>query len=336
MLLGCVLPDYRVFDDTTNAQTDDPAKPMDPPGSLLGSSLEGAPEGCNTCLAQNCQAQRAQCGDSCKQLKYPMSPAWDMKDDQDEFARCIVRECADACQTAWGCVGKYAFTEPSAAYNVTVRVTEANSDTPLKGAKVSACQGSDPGCSVGAGMESSSISDDDGKVTLTLRSDFFGYFLVDAGDAYFPTTFMSSQPTYRLDSSFTINVFPKLWLDLVLSQLMVKRADMTGFLIFRAENCLPLRYIGDAEINAEAEGVAVSFTPQGADTSRTFYTTYSRVVDPSANSTQAGGNSFGGAVNLPPAASSVVGSHDGRTIANATVRIRADALGLVMLVPNAR
>ena len=45
---------------------------------------------------------------------------------------------------------------------------------------------------------------------------------------------------------------------------------------------------------------------------------------------------YGGAFNLPPGAATVIGSWNNMDIANAGLPMRADTLGLVFLVPNAR
>jgi hypothetical protein len=332
VLVGCVLPEYRVFD--SNTPSDTTMSPNMVPPSKTG--IGNASTLCTACIAAKCTEERTECGEQCDELSLPVSPAWVVPDEADSFVQCLARECEEPCNVRWGCVGSYSFPVPANAYSVRVRVAEATSNRGVKGATVTACQGSDPNCGIGAGMDGSATTDADGYATLALRNDFFGYFVADGGDSYFVTTLMWSQPTYRVDTTFTINLFAKEWLDVLLQQVMVKKHDDAGHMIFRAENCLPLRYIGNDNANAEADGVIVNYAPNGPDSSRTFYTTYALSVDPVATATQAIGSGYGGAVNLPPGLVSIVGSHDNDTTMNAVVRIRPDALGLVMLVPNAK
>jgi hypothetical protein len=254
--------------------------------------------------------------------------------------KCLARKCDAQCKVTWGCVDGYRWDEPADAYTVTIQVNQFNGTDPEVGALVTACLGSDPGCTFGAGMQSSTVTDESGLATLQLSSGFAGYFLIEPqGDAYYPMTMLWSQPIYRVHRSFQVNLFKRSWLDDMAASLQVSKTDENaGHVIFRAENCLPLEFIGNPDGNAEAEGVSVSFMPTRPDSTRAFYTRYALGVDPLLKATKStgGAGAYGGALNLPAALLTLVGSYEGSDMMHATMRLRANTLGLVHLVPDAR
>jgi hypothetical protein len=327
-LSACVLPDYDVR-DVAKEQPDSGV-----PG--LGKISAGASGECGECLADKCAEQRTSCGSKCDEIALPLSPAVDVPTEANSYIQCMTEMCDSTCNARWGCVNQYTWPSPSKAYNVTIRIVDPVQNQPVKDAKVSACGGLDPACSLGGGMESMGTTDMDGRVTLQLQSSFFGYFAVDAGANFFPLVAMWSQPTYRVDNTFTLNVFPRSWLAHMGDQLNAKIEPEAGHLIFHAQNCLPLRFTSGSTANATGEGVKVSYSKLGANSTRVFYTTYALMVDPNQSSTSIAGSGYGGAFNLPPGAATVIGSFNNMDIANAGLPMRADTLGLVFLVPNAR
>jgi hypothetical protein len=55
-----------------------------------------------------------------------------------------------------------------------------------------------------------------------------------------------------------------------------------------------------------------------------------------ATRSSGGAGAYGGALNLPSATLTLVGSHEGSDMMHATMRLRANTLGLVHPVPDAR
>jgi hypothetical protein len=107
-------------------------------------------------------------------------------------------------------------------------------------------------------------------------------------------------------------------------------------LIFQAQNCLPLRYLGGTQLHSEADGVTVTFTPPASDSSRVFYTGIGSSIDRTLTGTAALGGSFGGAFNLPSQTITVIASHAGQEVSRAAIQMRPGTVGFVYLVPNAR
>jgi hypothetical protein len=60
------------------------------------------------------------------------------------------------------------------------------------------------------------------------------------------------------------------------------------------------------------------------------------MVDPTASGTTPQGSGYGGAFNLPAGQTSIVGSHANMDVMNAGIPLRADVLGMLFLLPNAR
>lgn len=330
--MSCVLPSYDVDEGAISSSSD-----VDAGSNALEAIVSGADGSCSACLASHCSAQRLACGDACKDMKMPISPAMDLPTDADQLVQCMVEQCDDTCNVRWGCVDKYQWPNLSDAYNVVLRVVDPLSNQGLKDVSVSACQGADPGCAAGAGLGSAGVTDDTGRVTLQLTSGFFGYFVIDAGPNYFPMVAFASQPMYRIVSSFTLNMFQRSWLNVLATMLQSEVHSDSGHVIFRAQNCLPVRFASSgAATSGFASGVAVSYSRAGANSTRVFYTIGGLMVDPAASGTTEQGNGYGGAFNLPAGQTSLVGTHASLDVINASIPLRSDALGFVFLVPNAR
>lgn len=331
--MSCVLPNYKVADDQAVMSSNG----IDAGSNALEAIVTGADGECAECLTNNCSAQRSACGDACRDIKLPISPAMELSTDVDPMVQCIVDQCDESCRARWGCVGKYVWPNPPNAYNVVVRIVDPLSNQGVKDVSVSACQGVDPGCAVGGGLGSSGTTDDTGHVTLQLQSGFFGYFLVEPSPAYLPMIAYSSQPTYRIVTNFTLNIFQRSWLNLMATMLQSEVHSGASHIIFRAENCLPLRFASSSAVaTAYASGVTVSYSRAGANSTRVFYTIGGLMVDPAATGTTQQGSGYGGAFNLPVGQTSIVGSHANMDVINAGIPLRADHLGMLFLVPNAR
>jgi hypothetical protein len=331
--MSCVLPKYDVSDDQPVMSSNG----TDAGSNALEAIVTGADGACAACLTSQCSAQRSACGDACKDMKLPISPATELSTDADPLVQCMVDQCDDSCNVRWGCVDKYVWPNPPNAYNVVLKIVDPLSNQGVKDVSVSACEGVDPGCAVGGGLSSAGTTDDTGHVTLQLQSGFFGYFLIEAGPEYFPVIAYSSQPTYRVVNSFTLNIFQRSWLGLMATMLQSEVHSDAGHIIFRAENCLPVRFASSsAATTAYASGVTVSYSRAGANSTRVFYTIGGLMVDPSATGTTPQGSGYGGAFNLPAGQTSIVGSHGNVDVMNAGIPLRADALGMLFLLPNAR
>jgi hypothetical protein len=330
---SCVLPGYEVSGDQGIMSSNG----VDAGSNALEAIVTGADGACGECLASQCSAQRLACGDACKDLKMPISPAMELSTDADALLQCMVEQCDETCNVRWGCVDKYVWPNLPDAYNVVLRIVDPLSNQGIKDVSVSACQGVDPGCALGGGLSSTGTTDDTGSVTLQLQSGFFGYFLIDAGPAYFPVIAYSSQPMYRVVTSFTLNIFQRSWLSVLATMLQSEVHSDASHIIFRAQNCLPVRFANaTAATSAYASGVTVSYSRAGANSTRVFYTIGGLMVDPAASGTTLQGNGYGGAFNLPVGQTSIVGSHASMDVINAGLPLRADALGFLFLVPNAR
>lgn len=326
-LYGCVLPDYKVLED--------------PPKQPLERNTVDMPFGdadCNSCVKDHCQAEYTDCGETCGEYKWPVSPAWSVPDQADPFVKCLATQCDAACNVQWGCVKNYRWPEKDSGYSITIKVTDALQETRnIEGAKVTACQGRDPACQVGMGQESSGTTDASGHVTLALTRDFVGYFLVEKiADGYVPMIATWSQPAYVVDNTFTLSLFKPAWIQAMASQVKVTVQKNVGHVIFKAHNCLPLRYIGGDEANADAEDVSVSYTPRSENSSDVVYVQLGLQIDPAATHTSSQGMGYGGMFNLSPGAVTLSGSHDGLDVGSAGLPMRADNLGVVFLVPRAR
>src|SRR5689334_17791397 len=123
---ACVLPHY----DVVSSKRDRDAG-ADSSSSSATSKEEktamfaDAPADCKSCVQDNCKEQRQSCGEHCKDLDWPVSPAWTVSDEADPFVRCLAEQCEEQCKVLWGCNKKYQFAEPDADYSVTIRVTHA-------------------------------------------------------------------------------------------------------------------------------------------------------------------------------------------------------------------
>jgi hypothetical protein len=110
----------------------------------------------------------------------------------------------------------------------------------------------------------------------------------------------------------------------------------SGHVIFRAENCLPMDFLGDTDGNAEADGVRVTYSPSGKNSTEVFYTRFSLTVDRTLKTTKSTGGAYGGALNLPPGSLTLIGSHEETDMMHVTLRMRPNTLALVHLVPDGR
>jgi hypothetical protein len=143
-----------------------------------------------------------------------------------------------------------------------------------------------------------------------------------------------SEPIYRVEPVLTASMFKPSWIRGIASTAE-KVLPGKGHLLVKAQNCLPERYVNDTNTNANAEGVIARYVALG-DGSKIYYTGKGLTLNIEASSTLLEGNSFGGAFNLSPGPVTVTGSHADRNIYSGGFTMRADYIGAIFLVPNAR
>jgi hypothetical protein len=111
-------------------------------------------------------------------------------------------------------------------------------------------------------------------------------------------------------------------------------ADGTGYLIFRVEGCLPLRYLATDELpHAEVGGAHVTFAPNDFE-SDIFYTDGTGFVSVTLEETSFDG--LGGAFEVPARNLTVKATETrtGREIASGSVPVRPGSIGFMYLAPN--
>lgn len=339
---ACVLPDYEVVPsrdrDAGADSSSSPATAKDEKGAMI---LPGAQADCASCLQDNCKELRQNCGEHCDDFEWPVSPSWTVTDEADEYVRCVAMQCAEQCNVLWGCNKKYELAEPESDYSFTLRVTHAvRPDVVLEGLRVSACQGLDPSCMRGIGQVSSNLTNADSEAVLLLPRSFQGYFLIEptetgGDDPYLPMTVVWSQPLYRKESRLTVSMFNRSLVP-ALASTVEKVEQGKGHFIFKAQNCLPERFVGAKGANAEADDVVVNYYSPNGEGSKVYYTRNGLMIDLNAKETHADGQSFGGAFNLAPGSVSVTGTYKAMEVTSAGFPLRADSLGVVFLVPKAQ
>ncbi|HET8932525.1 MAG TPA: hypothetical protein VFN67_03750 [Polyangiales bacterium] len=340
---ACVLPHYDVVSSKRDrdAGTDSSSSSATSKDEKSAMIFADAPADCKSCMQDNCKEQRQSCGEHCKDLDWPVSPAWTVSDEADPFVRCLAEQCEEQCKVLWGCNKKYELAEPAADYSVTIRVTHAvRPNVKLEGLRVSACQGLDPSCQRGIGQVSSQVTNADSEAVLLLPKSFLGYFLVepmntDEPDPYLPMTVVWSQPLYRHEQVLTVSMFNRSLVP-ALASTVEKVQSGKGNFIFKAQNCLPERYVGEGGANAEAEDEVVNYYSPNGEGSRVYYTRNGLIIDLNAHETHADGGSFGGAFNLAAGSVSVTGTHKAMEVSSAGFPLRADSLGIVFLLPKAQ
>lgn len=351
---GCVLPGYdenaapakitknHKPDGGTDGGTDagmDDGGMVEFSGPACGLSNK-LPRSCDACIRKSCcdLAKECSAGSACsKDMLERITPAADFSSDFDKLLGCMQEKCDDACKVNWGCVDNYSWPEPKDDLNVDVTVVDfaAVPDKPISGVDVQACQAIDPACTTG--KVTSGKTSKSGTVALTLPPEFNGFFSFDGG-GYLESTVLWTEPVYRTAG------FKQLQLTAdALEALAVitgehksssdKFDPAAGHLIFRAQNCLPLRYVDrPTPPHAQQEDVVFSFEPKGG-ASRVFYTEPNGGVSVTLKATTRDG--VGGAFEAPATNISVhaVDTHSGKEFASGSVRVRAGAIGYAYFVP---
>jgi hypothetical protein len=335
--IGCVLPSYGKSD----IEPADAAESMTSKLPATNNGLNGASVECNSCVQSQCAQALTACGADCQNQKIPVTPAdpapaKSNSDAFDTFLTCLRDECEPSCKVTWGCVNDYSWPAASAPYGVTIRVIDLTSSSPLPNVDVTACLGSDPSCSAASTHVAQGTTDDTAHTTLPVPAGFMGYFLLAGDDKYMASSTLWTQPTYTVVHNFSQRMVP--W-DVAAGLAQATGTTLrheAGHLIFRAHNCLPLRYLDGKVLNAEADDVVVTFSPSVDDSSKVFYTGFQSGIDPSLSGTSAMGGGFGGAFNLPTQLVNVVAKHDGMVVSQVAAQMRSGTAAFVYLMPSTR
>jgi hypothetical protein len=333
---ACVLPDYEVVSSNKRPSETDAATGTSPAMLLPGAEAE-----CGRCVQDNCREQKDSCGEHCEAFEWPVSPAWAVDDDADAYVRCLATQCEEQCDVLWGCVKQYEIPEPKSDHSVTIRVTHAvQQSTTIPGCRVTACLDLDPECKRGVGRVNEGTTDADGLAVLALPRSFEGFFLIEppqeGDDPYLPMTAVWSEPLYRIEPVLTVSVFNRSLVPALASIVNEEVEPGKGHYIFKAQNCLPQRFVGGGAANAEADGVVVTFTSYLSSGSLVYYTRVGLTLDLDATSTSSEGLGFGGVFNVAPGAVSVFGAHRATEVSTAGFPMRGDSLGVVFLSPKTR
>ena len=340
---ACVLPTYEKVDSVEQGTTFDAVE-----RSALGAAgacglshmLETE---CDACIRANCCELAEECGDgtACgEDLLEPISPVADYSTDFDPLLGCMQRDCEQACQVNWGCVGEYSWPTPEEPYSFDVRVVDfaAEPDEPLPDVEVRACEGVDPTCE--SGQVDRAITDGDGVVNLVVPGGFEGFFAFSGG-GYMDTTVQWTEPVQRLDNWIHYELQEEDVAGLALITGVHSDPEQefdpeAGHLIFRAQNCLPARYLSTDELpQAEVSGVRVEFEPNDG-ASQVFYTTATGGVSVTleATSTDGVGGAFGGPARNVSV--SFIDDATEREVAEGLVQVRPGAIGFVYMVPRSQ
>ena len=333
---GCVLPSFERAEAGDAGPADVDSGPD--PGPACGLSAE-LPDDCDRCVRLNCCELAEECGEGTAcgdDLLEPVNPAADFSTDFDPLLGCMQRECNDACDVDFGCIGDYQWPTPTEDLEVPVRVVDyaAEPDMPLVDFDVKACQGVDPACD--SGLVDEAQTDADGIAELTVPPGFLGHFRVSGGE-YADSIAQWSEPVQRVGGFTHYMLRPQDVQALAVvtgvhASFDEPFAPDTGHLIFRVQGCLPLRYLDGDRPNAEVSGARVDFAPNdlGADV---FYTDDTGSVSLTLEATTSDG--LGGVFEAPARNVTVTATdvNSGREIATASVRVKMGGIGLVYLAP---
>jgi hypothetical protein len=306
------------------------------PSLTSDGGVPGANATCLSCIQNSCAQQFSMCGSDCSDFALPINPAMHSPDGMTPLLTCLHDNCDDACDVTWGCVDHYRWVEPAAPFTIDLHVDDLISSVQhVADMKVSACVGSDPGCVAGSGLSAVGTTDDNGEVLLTVPRSFQGYFYLDGNDDYMPIVGLWSQPAYWAEMSRTQPMVRFAVADFLGSGTMSTVDRKQSHLIFQVLNCLPLRFNGNNELNEEADGVKVTFTPPGENSSQVFYTITNNAIDTTRDTTSVNGGAYGGAFNLPSTSLTVTGHYGANEVSRAVVQMRPGAVGFVYMLPNA-
>jgi hypothetical protein len=300
--------------------------------------------GCRACVTKHCCDQAAACSDgACGEgIGFPITPLTRVTEKFDALAICMLENCdsEDTCNVSWGCVGKYKWPALKEVHPFGMRVfnyADAR-EIGIPNINVKLCESSDPGCSADGGLIATSKTDSTGDADFTAAKGFTGYFELEGGGTA-PATVQWSQPVYDVVDTFTHQALqPNAVAYLAVASQFHDAPGQefkagTGFLVARAQNCLPLRYMEEPNPIARARDVRVTFTPS-TGASRVYYVNDMATLDQSLDRTSVRG--YAGAFEVLVANVSVTATHakTGKVLATGVLPIRDATIGFMYLLPD--
>lgn len=339
---GCTLPDFKKIEGSEDPAENKDSGPADAPGCSMDIDFQGA---CRACIAEHCCTEASACNDGAcgTDLTMPINPLSKVTSRFDGLASCMLEHCnsEDTCDTSWGCVDNYKWPPLRETHKFEMRVfnyADAN-EKGIPGIDVRFCETSDPGCAEGSGLIATGRTDSMGSADFTSQRGYTGYFELEGGDTT-DAVIQWSQPVYNVVDMFTHQALqPSAVTFLAIASKFHDSADQkfkpgTGFLIARAQNCLPLRYMEGPNPIARARDVELEFTPS-TGASRVFYVNDMASLDLALEQTSTRG--YAGAFEVLVGNVTVTARHavSKKALAVGTLAIREAAIGFMYLVPEA-
>jgi hypothetical protein len=339
--VSCTLPDYSKVENGKNPSSKMDSGEPEAPRCSMDLDLAG---GCRACVAEHCCEAASACTDGAcgEDIGLPITPLTSVTEKFDALASCMLENCdsEDTCNVSWGCVGKYKWPGLKQAHQFSMRVFNYadTREIGIPNINVKLCESSDPGCSADGGLITTSKTDSTGNADFTAMKGFSGYFELEGGGPA-PAVVQWSQPVYNVVDTFTHQALhPNAVAYLaVASQFHDAPEQMfksgTGFLIARAQNCLPLRYMEAPNPIARARDVRFTFTPS-TGASRVYYINDMATLDQSLDRTS--GRGYAGAFEVLAANVTVTATHatTGKMLATGVLAIREATIGFMYLVPD--
>lgn len=341
---SCALPSYSKVEEVENtAKNKDAGSDEEAPSCTLDIDTSG---GCRSCIAKYCCGQASVCknGSCGAGLRFPLSPPMHATQKFDDLAQCLLDHCDSpaTCDVSWGCVSDYKWPELDEEHTFKMRVFgyADPKETGIPNVNVNMCDTSAPSCTMGEGLVDSGMTDKMGNAEFTLATGLNGYFDFELeGGGIAPSTVQWNQPIYNEVATFTHQALStKSVQDFALASRFHTSPDQpfkagTGFLIARAQNCLPLRYMEGTNAISRARDVSFRFSPS-TGASQVYYINDLSSIDTSLDRTSRRG--YAGAFELVAGNVTVTAFHEpsGKMVAQGTIGIREGSIGFMYLVPN--
>ncbi len=299
-------------------------------------------DGCETCIAQNCQsvvdacltddgcASTQTCYEACGITGGPACRFGCRSDLEAEPLYNAVELCADTClgvcmpEPRFECVGTYDLPTPIAS-----TITDRNAwgfytdSAPAAGVVVNACLETDPDCEAPVATD---IADADGQtehgldIAATLGRDvgFHGFYEVNGADTY-PYLLAFDTPILFGRDYRQTGVLGTDDLDTVAAIVGEEVLPGLAHLAIETTDC----------VDSSAAGVVIEIEPSGGE--RITY--FDGLVPNGSLQSTSTGTSLAGVLNATPVALRVIGRVDGRVVYDATVPTRPDTITYIRLEP---
>jgi len=339
---GCALPDYAKVEDGENPATKKDSGEPSAPSCSMDLVAKGE---CRSCIAEHCCDQAAACknGACGEGLEFPITPLMSVSEKFDALATCMLENCdtEDTCDVSWGCVGKYRWPASKENHKFNMRVFNYADprEVGIPNIDIKLCESSDPSCSnEGGTVVATSVTDSSGNADFTAPRGLNGYFQLEGGGPA-PATVQWNKPVYTVVDTFTHQALQQRAVQQLAvvsgyhSSLEEPFKPGTGFMIARAHNCLPLRYLEAPNTLGRARDVKISFTPSSG-ASRVYYINDMAMLDLPLGRTSSRG--YAGAFEVLDANVTVTATHadTDKMLATGTITIREGTIGFMYLMPD--